>query len=83
MVDCLIRQIHIQLEENESWSGADYVSPELKVLLDASEAMLVRCSPRHSPGVSSAYYDEPFLRLGTGCLDCTLPKPLIKSNVNL
>ena len=31
MVDCLIRQIHIQLEENESWSDADYVSPELKV----------------------------------------------------
>jgi len=58
-------------------SGVDCVSPDLKVLLEARGVFLtpVRSLLNHSLRVSVVFLDEIFLRLGTGRLDCELPKP--------
>ncbi len=77
MLNCLIGKIHIQLDESESWSGADCASPDLKVLLDAPDVLETPvCSLlNHSLSVCAVILDEPFLRLGASCLDCVLPEP--------
>ncbi len=77
MLNCLIGEVHIQLDESEGWSGADCVSPDLKVLLKARDLFLtpVRSLLDHSLRVSVVSLDEPFLRVRTGRLDCELPKP--------
>jgi hypothetical protein len=77
MLNCLFREIHIQLDEGERWSGADCVSPEFKVFFDALDVLLtsVRGSLNYSLCISATCLDEAFLRLGTGCLNRALPKP--------
>ena len=85
MMNYLVGQIHIQLDENESWSGANCLSPDHEILLDAPDVLVtVVCGfLKHSLSICTHFLDEPFLRLGTGCLDCELPKPLIESHVSL
>ncbi len=77
MLNCLIGEVHIQLDESEGRSGADCVSPDLKVLFDGHDVIPtpVRSLLNHSPREIVVSLDEPFHRLGTGRLDCELPKP--------
>ena len=77
MLNCLIREIHIQLDEGKRWPGADCVSSDLKVLLDIPDVPVtsIRSSLNHSLGISANSLDEAFLRLGAGCLNRTFPKP--------
>ena len=77
MLNYLIGKVHIQLEEGECRTGANCVSSDLKLLFDAPYMLVtsVHSLLYHSLNVSVVCLDEPSLRLGTGCLDCELPKP--------
>ena len=77
MLNRLIRKVHTRLEDCKRWLGANGVPSHFQVLLDAPNMLMgaVCCLLYNRLCVRAEGLDEALLRLGTGCLDCELPKP--------
>lgn len=63
MLSCLIREIHIQLDESESWFGADCVSSDWKVILETPYRTVTPVRGLLNDGLSvlAVCLEEPFL----------------------
>jgi hypothetical protein len=63
MLSCLIGEIHIQLDESESWFGTDCVSSDRKVILDIPYRLVTPVRGLLNDGLSVLVVclEEPFL----------------------